>query len=219
MIETQGEQLSMRSVLVTLRKSGLEFMFTFSFLFRLKRARVMIIFEDHQHCVNFLMKLAAFIMHPAQKWSSAESRRITWCLNYKANRHKENFSCWIRKITRTECLWAQPTNLVLSNLRLKFYKKFLEECLMIFIEGLSPSLLSAEHFEYLRRSGSSKSCTFCPLLSVLQRLVLASSFIFSGVSLKKRTPNLWEPDTFLCRFIIIRNASKYHEYCYTKVGK
>lgn len=94
------------------RRNGI--LFTFSFLFQCRAKRFFSsssffsLFDDHQHCVNFLMKHGTFIMYPAHTQMEPRKKQhteyVTWCLNYKTNRQAENI--WMREI-KMEFLWVE----------------------------------------------------------------------------------------------------------------
>lgn len=45
--------------------------------------------------------------HKSQMELRKKKKHVTWCLNYKTNRHKETFPCcWMREI-KMECSWAE----------------------------------------------------------------------------------------------------------------
>lgn len=49
------------------------------------------LFDDHQHCVNFLVKHGTFIMYPAHKWSFKKICNLVFKLQNKQNTKK--FEC------------------------------------------------------------------------------------------------------------------------------
>lgn len=85
-METQTQEVGKNGIL-----------FIFSFLFRCNEKRRAVrfsslsLFDDHQHCVNFLVKHGTFIMYPAHKWSFKKICNLVFKLQNKQNTKK--FEC------------------------------------------------------------------------------------------------------------------------------
>lgn len=142
-----------------------------------------------KHCVNFLMKHGTFIMHPAHKWSP--DKYVTWCLNYKTNRHKrkKKFSTASLHVERERLRWnvyEHHQNYVEDVLEFNEIKVMLKKQ----ISGCRPCFA----FQFFPQPGifSPIHCTFCLLLSVAAMPCPAlSSNLFS-----KKPKELWKFDIF-----------------------